>query len=598
MSQKITHAGLAIDILEFLLGLVRLPDAYSSATAKLPQAHSGGHEEDGSFYKTIFGICTKYIQSAREQRSERASIPSARSSLRNHRQSGVSAAAMQASEANSLAEEVSEDLSEYVHTIAYHVIIFWFLAIDVRQRSQHVGWISKELALKEKAGKDLPDIELLDEQSQVILDMMHRTAFSDLGETEPAVAFKDPSRTPIKKTWLTGMSVVTLEILAGLNTGQFTKRQASGTTHALYYHTTNALPEHHIRDRNSTAELSIQELVDVYPNHMFLQLASTIAPSPIPLQPVVLPDDEFAQRALRNFDRIDTVDGHKAGVIYVAQGQKTEVEVLANNHGSKIYESFLSGLGTSVKLEGAKFNTQGLDRESGIDGTHTYAWRDRVAEIVFHVATMMPTDLTSDPHCDSKKRHIGNDRVNIIFNDSGEPFAFNTIASDFNEINIVVTPHDQVACQTSTGMDAESIAARADFTSPLKSARTGYYKVEMLRAPEFPYLSPASSPKIVCAEVLPGFVRQLTLNASVFCQVWSEVRGQGKFTSSWRARLQEINRLRARYGNTHSSANVSYPMPNTASTYVDGDDWKGKVTMGGLAELNQLLMSLDFTRWT
>lgn len=594
MSQKITQADLAVDILEFLLGLARLPAACSSATAKLPEAHPGGQGDDGSFFKTVFGICTKYIQSAREQRQEYTIAPSGRSSQRKTRQSGMSGMVTHMATVNTLLD-LTGNLSEYVYTLAYHVITFWFLTINVRHRSQHVGWIAKELAWQ---GKETSDIETLDEQSQVILDMMHRTAYSDLGETEPAAAFKDPDQAPIKKTWLSGMSIITLEILPGINTGQFTKRQASGTTHALYSHTTATLPEHHVREANTTPEPLARELVDVYPNHMFLQLASTIAPVPIPLQPVELPDDEFTQRVLRNFDRTDTVDGHKAGVIYIGHGQESEAEILANTHGTEAYESFLSGLGTSVRLQGAEFNTQGLDRESDTDGTHTYAWRDRVTEIVFHVTTIMPTDFDNDPHSDSKKRHIGNDRVKIMFNDSGQPFDFDTFPSDFNEVNIVVTPEAHTANGPSS---TANIPGRSEDTSEQNlsvNEEFGYYKVQMLCSPDFPHLSPASSPKVISAEVLPGFVRQLALNASVFCQVWSEVLGQGKYISSWRARLQEIKRLRERYGNTHESANVSYPMPTNASTYVEGDEWKGRVAMGGMAEMNQLLMSLDFTRWT
>ncbi|KAK4692986.1 tuberous sclerosis 2, partial [Lecanoromycetidae sp. Uapishka_2] len=597
MSQRITQADLAVDILEFLLGLARLPSACSSATAKLPETHPRGQGDDGSFFRTVFGICTKFIKSAREQSQEHAGATSERSSQRKSHQSGMSGKATHTSELNDPLDTAG-DLSEYVYTLAYHVITFWFLSIGVRQRSQHVGWIAKELGWQEKPGKEWSEIETLDEQSQVILDMMHRTAYSDLGETEPAVAFKDPEQNSIKKTWLLGMSIITLEILPGINTGQFTKRQASGTTHALYSHTTATLPEHHVREANNESEPLARELIDVYPNHMFLQLASTIAPVPIPLQPVVLPDDEFTQRVLRNFDRIDTVDGHKAGVIYISEGQKSEAEILANTRGTEAYKSFLSGLGTSVKLEGAIFNTQGLDRESNTDGTHTYAWRDRVTEIVFHVTTMMPTDITNDPHSDSKKRHIGNDRVKIIYNDSGQPFDFQTFPSDFNEVNIVISPEAHTSSRSSSIANISGYDYYANGPKASASDLYGYYKVQMLCSPDFPYLSPTSSPKIISAEALPGFVRQLALNASVFCQVWSEVRGQGKYISSWRARLREIKRLREKYGNTHESANVSYPMPNNASTYVEGDEWTGRVAMGGMAEMNQLLMSLDFTRWT
>ena len=601
MSQKITQADLAVDILEFLLCLVRLPDACQGATAKVPEDKSGSVGDDGSFFKTVFGICTKYIKTAREQRQEHAISVSERSSQRKNRQSGVAGTATSTLNTRTI-NDSTEDLSEYVYTLAYHVIIFWFLFIDVRQRSQHVGWIAKELSWQDRPGRDSSKLETLDEQSQVILDMMHRTAYSDLGETEPAAAFKDPNQISMKKTWLLGMSIVTLEVLPAINMGQFTKRQASGTTHALYSHTTSRLPDHHAKARPNESESFASELIDVYPNHMFLQLASTIAPVPIPLQPVVLPDDEFTQRVLRNFDRIDTVDGHKAGVIYVAEGQTSETEILANVKGSQAYDSFLSELGTSMRLQGAVFNSQGLDRESDFDGSHTYAWRDRVTEIVFHIPTMMPTDLENDPHCDGKKRHIGNDRVKIIFNESGQPFVFETFPSDFNEINIVITPEASIPIKAPDSTDLRvptaSDADAADEQKRSSMNQFGYYKVHILSSPNFPYVSPASNPKIVSAEALPCFVRQLALNASVFCQVWSEVLGQGNYISSWRARLQEIKRLREKYSNTHESANVSYPMPTNAPTYVEGDEWRGRVAMGGMTEMNQLLMSLDFTRWT
>lgn len=47
-------------------------------------------------------------------------------------------------------------------------------------------------------------------------------------------------------------------------------------------------------------------------------------------------------------------------------------------------------------------------------------------QVVFHVATMMPTK-ESDPNCNSKKRHIGNNYVTIVYNESGQPYSINTI---------------------------------------------------------------------------------------------------------------------------------------------------------------------------
>ena len=46
--------------------------------------------------------------------------------------------------------------------------------------------------------------------------------------------------------------------------------------------------------------------------------------------------------------------------------------------------------------------------------------------VIFHVATLMPT-RESDPGCNSKKMHIGNDFVTIVYNDSQQAVKFGTI---------------------------------------------------------------------------------------------------------------------------------------------------------------------------
>lgn len=47
-------------------------------------------------------------------------------------------------------------------------------------------------------------------------------------------------------------------------------------------------------------------------------------------------------------------------------------------------------------------------------------------QVVFHVATMMPT-RKSDAQCNGKKRHIGNNYVTIVYNESEEVYDINTI---------------------------------------------------------------------------------------------------------------------------------------------------------------------------
>lgn len=46
--------------------------------------------------------------------------------------------------------------------------------------------------------------------------------------------------------------------------------------------------------------------------------------------------------------------------------------------------------------------------------------------VVFHVATLMPSQEDEQQHS-NKKLHIGNDSVVIVYNDSTEPYSFGTI---------------------------------------------------------------------------------------------------------------------------------------------------------------------------
>ena len=582
MQKRITQSDLAMDILEFLGGLARLPEAYDKSDVELHQK--------------IFGICIRYLQHAREQRKAQTNDFGTRTTSASNRASGSSGDGFRIARQSQIGPE-RLNLHEYVFTIAYQAMIFWFLAIDIQERARHVAWITRELTWKSESGR-----EEMEQQSMVFLDMMHRTTFSDLGETYSARQFSDPSRKIHKGRWLVGLSVITAEVVIDQVTnktecGQFTKRQASGTTHAVYYHNTEETPIHQVPETNTSSESS-QERFNLYPNHMVLQLISTISPVPAPLQPIPLPDDDYTNRALRLFDAIDTVDGHKAAVIYIGPGQTEEHAILANTCGSWAFEAFLSKLGFKVGLKEAKFNTQGLDRQYETDGSHTYAWRDRVTEIVFHVPTMMPNDSAHDAACARKKSHVGNDHVKIIFNDSGLPYDTNTFASDFNSVNIIITPEVHSRSQNLEGSQTNDEPQSSAQHEPSDADKLGYYHVQVITSDRYPDFSPAASVKTISACGLPSFVRQLAMTASVFCQVWP--RNLGEYISSWRFRLQQILKLRERFANANASANVDYPQATDMSpaTFVEGELWSGIVAYGGLAEANSLISNLDFTRWT
>lgn len=573
MSKMITTSKLAVHILEFLALLARLPDVYVNL-----------REEE---IRTVFGICIRFLQTSREHRY-RASESAAARNLQVPKRLSGSMREIAHSHAELPDLPPQDGMAKYIYTLTHHVMVFWFLSMKLQDRAKHVNWIMSRLVFRDEHGK-----EVLEEQSQVFVDLMQRVAFSDLGDTIPYETFP-PSPSDgavVKKSWVVGMSIVTVETAKISGLTQIAKRQASGTTYAMYQQRTAPVLPHQVNPNHDAHLYSDAMRTAVLPNHVMLQLSATAFPTPSVAQPIPLPDDDITRRAISSFDRNDIVDGHKVGVIYVGDGQPTETAILSNTSGSTDYEHFLTGLGTKIPLQGAIVNTQGL--YAGVDGDFTYAWRDRVTEIVYHVATMMPTDSDRDPGCVNKKRHIGNDHVNIVFNRSNAPFGFDTIPSQFNFVNIVISPVCRIA------KDESESSEKLDFDRL-------FYHVQVISKPGFPEISPAASPKIISGKNLGAFVRILALNASVFSLIWNS--HEGEHVSSWRNRLREIKRLRERaQAQMTELSETTYPVQrrsthaNIFSEEVQSRPARARPDFASdwnKAADGNTLQNLDFSRWS
>ncbi|KAK3327684.1 hypothetical protein B0T19DRAFT_357500 [Cercophora scortea] len=517
MSQVITQPLVAMHILEFLACLSRLPAVYSNF-----------REDD---FRIVFGICFRYLQYVRDRKhSMRSSHPS---------EPPTPSVAVPGQPDSAGQQSITDDLPQYVYALAYHVITFWFLAVRMPDRPNHIGWIAKNLFT------DVDGSASNEEQAQITLDFMQRVAFSDARDSSEDPLFKEQNFGEThQKRWIIGNSIVAIKQAKETGWAEITRRYPSGTSSfAIRVEFAPVTASQAPNGYNAAAlDGRFQQGTTIAPSHLLMQLLSPMPQIFDPaLRPIPLPDEDAVDRAIRLFDRNSTVDGHKVGVIYIKEGQTNEVEILANTIGGPDYLDFLRGLGSLTKLQGATFNTQGLDREGNSDGKYAYCWRDRVTEIVFHVTTQMPTNLDHDPQCIMKKRHIGNDFVNIIFNDSGLPFKFDTFPSQFNYVYIVISPTPRLSF-AAVRESANKRHEEGGGNSPMP-----FYMVQVMSQPGFPEISPAAEPKMVSLKALPSFVRLLALNASVFSHVWANREG-GEHVSSWRSRLREINRLRERYG--------------------------------------------------
>ena len=282
---------------------------------------------------------------------------------------------------------------------------------------------------------------------------------------------------------------------------------------------------------------ALQDLV--LPEHVMLQLSTYPNNNPTAR---LMPNNATTERFIRSLESHQVVDSHKIGVIFVGREQSNEADILGNTHGSPQYVRFLSKLGHLIRLKGHNGYVGGLDKEQDMDGKYAYAWWDDIDQVIFHVATLMPNHA-HDTQSRFKKAHIGNDFVRIVWNGSGLPYQFNTIATDFNYINIVISPHSKGVPVHRGGfnMKVPPIGVAID-----EDNIDEFYRVELQVREGMPSFGPIGDFKIVSTDALPDLIRQMALFSDLLAQVYVQVDLEQEFVSSWRRRLQTIKRYKER----------------------------------------------------
>uniref|UniRef100_A0A671THA8 Tuberin n=1 Tax=Sparus aurata TaxID=8175 RepID=A0A671THA8_SPAAU len=197
---------------------------------------------------------------------------------------------------------------------------------------------------------------------------------------------------------------------------------------------------YHSRPGPSTTE----KISGLSPSFVFLQLYHSPFFGNEANKPLLLPKTQVIDRAVKVLDQMPPYDTHKIGVVFVGAGQvSNEVAILSNEYGSNRYAAFLTGLGKLIHLKDCdpdQIFLGGLD-QYGDDGEFTYCWHDDIMQAIFHIATLMP-NRESDKGCCNKKRHIGNDFVMVVYNDSGEEYKLGTIKGQFNFVEVIIKPLD------------------------------------------------------------------------------------------------------------------------------------------------------------
>ncbi|KAI0087644.1 hypothetical protein BDY19DRAFT_240618 [Irpex rosettiformis] len=538
LSQIMTNTAMAVHIIDFLAIVGSLPDLHSNFT-----------EAD---YKMVFGVALQYLQQ------------------HNHPDSSVT---------------ISWALSQHVCIMAYYIVYLWFLAVKLPDRPRHIKYITRQLLLANE-GRDE-----IDESTEVCFDWLARYTYAS-ADPRPAnsmlsdIIMKSPAAEPSsaepsisEKSWILGNSVVTIRTLARRGWVEIVSRRASGlskflcraenvpmTTPGDVDPDMVSLIASLVMDRNHDDSGEDSDVAKVYeelkkqsddaggvphpdpitgyvwsksapsqrrkdvfvdPSYFVLQLSSYPDNKPSSVGRIIV-DSSRLPGFIRSIDRMPVIDTHKVGIMYVAPGQSDEKEILENTHGSPAYTRFLEGIGRLIDLRGqVDVYAGGLDPDE--DGEYAYAWWDDIGQVLYHTATLMPSG--EENSYTNKKRHIGNDYVRIIWNDSGLPYKFDTLSTQFQFVNIVIEPHSR--------------GAIAAFSNNLHENE--YFKVTLQRAAGMSEFTPVGEFKLISAEKLPLLIRQLSLLADWFVDVYQHTKNdtsQVEKVTNWRYRLQAIKRFR------------------------------------------------------
>ncbi|KAF2767545.1 hypothetical protein EJ03DRAFT_276009 [Teratosphaeria nubilosa] len=499
MSKMVTQRFLAIHVLQFLAGLSRLPALHRNFTQ---------HD-----YKKIFAVCFSYLQSTRGSKPtaiERKPTPNSEGSSTTH---------------------VEEALPEYVYALAHHLITFWYMSLMQQDREGLKPYITSGLVHTDDSGK-----ETIEDQGVVTIDMMDRVdAECDYAVMPSYDPFASIDGRLVERHVLAGLLLIAIKTSYRTGKSLVTVRRPSGTSQRVIGKdranvTVDSDKASYIPATRHDPQGCVYGLISIPKRSSSLAYA----------KPVELPENDAVRRAVEFIDRTSALDSHKAGVLYIGERQVTEDRIFHNISGSPDYREFLNDLGTLEQLKGATFNTQGLDKADDMDGTHTYVWHTRVMEMVFHITTMMPNHDDPRQNTAMKKRHIGNDHVNIVFNNSGTHLDFGALYSlfpgQFTHVYIVITP----SARTSF------VESRTENVNVDK--RDCFYGVQVVARPDYPNISPAAEEKMMSGASLAGFVRNLALNECIISLMWTSRNESTEYPSSWRSRLHQIRRLRERYG--------------------------------------------------
>ncbi|KAI0461858.1 hypothetical protein LJB42_004461 [Komagataella kurtzmanii] len=506
LQTRISSTFAIAHILEFLISLCQLPKM-SSEFSLLE-------------FKRVFGVAFKFIEYAKDKFSNPDYSDESQPNQGGYAKYGQEIEFDKLPSTKSTA--VTPQLLQYIMALSYNVITSWFLVIPLKERKFLSPFLIRNLLSSSVKSED-SDVS---DEALATIDFVSRYTYSNMdltwtGDKQDQKSTSDSDEEELfrEASWISGISILTIRTNKVTGDSTITVRKPIGTTE-FSVSVQGQLPTNIYKDDEENENLP--KPANYTPNFLLLQfmhpLGTRVCNKPLPLS-----NDDSVKRSVDLFDKVPVVTALKAGIIYIGKGQSTEQQVLSNLLGSDGYHKFITEIGDVIKLKDSQpFYVGGLDTTNDIDGEFAISWGNQITRLIFHTTTLMPNN-EDDPQCSMKKRHIGNNFVNIFYNDSESPFDFNLIKSQFNFINIVIQPHSR------------------NLHKYESNHSENFYKIKMYRRAGLPGVFSTSHFKLISVSELPTFVRNTTIIASLFANVWNADDG---YISNWAHRVSRITTIR------------------------------------------------------
>uniref|UniRef100_A0A6B2LEC0 Rap-GAP domain-containing protein n=1 Tax=Arcella intermedia TaxID=1963864 RepID=A0A6B2LEC0_9EUKA len=149
-------------------------------------------------------------------------------------------------------------------------------------------------------------------------------------------------------------------------------------------------------------------------------------------------EDSKIKRAIKEFDKVLGRTPIKIGLVYVAKGQMDESQIFRNDDSSSLYKEFVQSLAALVDLKTHCGYSAGLEQHKDVGSDLPY-YSTPWVELAFHEVVRMP-NVDREESLVMKKRHVGNDLVNLIWSEHELEYQPTTIVSQFTTVHIMVYP--------------------------------------------------------------------------------------------------------------------------------------------------------------